>query len=339
MNIPQYARYEYCNRKACEFLEEYSINSFPVNVEEIIHRNRWGLVKYSQIMNDFHCDRQTVIRCLGSKDGYTIWDGENYTISYNDDDSLGNRTRFTLMHEVGHIYLNHLIDFESTKIYRGSLTKSENTVLENEANAFARNVLLPTTLLEKLKDQSVSNVSRQFGITAGAAKTRLDLYRKDSSLNISTGVMPNLKRIFYNFYHKKKCLTCGCSIIQKDILYCPICGTDSLKWGDGKMIYPIEIHLNERSKAIKCPVCDNEEIPVAGDYCPICGTMIVNKCTNIDIYGNGCGHLAAGNARYCIYCGSTTTFFEKNLLRAWDLEAPEDEYSPFPDDEEELPFN
>lgn len=116
MKIPTYARYDYCARKACEFLEEYNISSYPIDVEKIITDNHWGLTPYSLLMEQFNCDRETVIRCLRSKDGYTQLDDDNYSIAYNDDPELGDRKRFTLMHEIGHIYLNHLVDFDITLI-------------------------------------------------------------------------------------------------------------------------------------------------------------------------------------------------------------------------------
>ena len=158
MKIPAYARYDYCNQRACEFLEENNICSFPFDVKRIIHNSGWGLVTYSELMHQFSCDRNTVIRCLGSEDGYTQLDDVNYCIAYNDEEWLGDRIRFTLMHEIGHIYLRHLADFEATRLYRGSLTKQENKVLENEANAFARNVLVPTAMLQRLKNKSASNI-------------------------------------------------------------------------------------------------------------------------------------------------------------------------------------
>lgn len=76
------------------------------------------------------------------------------------------------MHEIGHIYLNHLTDFESTKIYRGSLSRAENKVLENEANAFARNVLSPVSMYLTLKNKSTSNVARTFGLTQSAKRNK-----------------------------------------------------------------------------------------------------------------------------------------------------------------------
>lgn len=281
MKVPTYARYDYCAQRACDFLEEYNIHVFPFDIEKIIHENGWGLVTYSELMEKFSSDRSTVIRCLGSKDGYTQLDDAGYCIAYNDDDQLGNRKRFTLMHEIGHIYLKHLEDFEATRLFRGSLSKQENKVLENEANAFARNVLVPTTLFHELKNKSASNISKQFAITPTAAETRLLFFYEDERINRQNGILPRLFAIFSNFYYKKKCSTCGYFTIEKNINYCPICGNKTLQWGDGKMIYA-KIELNEKNKPKKCPICDNEETLVDGNYCQICGTYLLNECSNAD---------------------------------------------------------
>ena len=179
MKIPTYARYDYCVKKACEFLEEYDISSYPIDVEKVITDSHWGLTPYSLLMKRFKCDRETVIRCLRSKDGYTQLDADNYSIAYNDDPALGDRKRFTLMHEIGHIYLNHLVDFDITLLCRGSLSQDENKVLENEANAFARNVLVPVTLVQQLTNKTPENISAKFGITYHAATTRQALFKKD----------------------------------------------------------------------------------------------------------------------------------------------------------------
>lgn len=340
MIIPKYARYDYCNQRACDFLEEFKITTFPVDVEEIIRRNKWGLVKYSELMGYFGCDRMKVIQCLGSEDGFTTWDGDNYTISYNDDSILGNRIRFTLMHEIGHVYLNHLIDFESTQIYRGSLTKAENKVLENEANAFARNVLVPTSMLQHLTNKNINNVAHRFGITPSAAQTRLELYNTDVQANNRSNVLNRLYSVFYNFYYKKQCFTCGYGTVAKSMHFCPICGQKTLQWGDEKMIYP-KLDSYENGKLKQCPECENEETEIVGEYCQICGSSIVNHCTNDDCSED----LLPTNARYCPQCGFKSTFFSMGILKAWDYK----EYDGFmniPDEivrsepiDEDLPFN
>ena len=39
------------------------------------------------------------------------------------------------------------------------------------------------------------------------------------------------------------------------------------------MKYTTKIVLDQNSKAVRCPVCDNEEISPVGNYCHICGTF------------------------------------------------------------------
>lgn len=337
MKIPKYARYDYCNQKACEFLEEFNIISFPIEPEEIIHQKKWGLVPYSELMEVFHCNRQQVEKYLGSKDGFTIWDDSNYTISYNDDGRLGDRTRFTLMHEIGHIYLNHLKEFEATKLYRGSLTKSENRVLENEANAFARNVLVPTSMLEHLSNKSIHSISVYFGITPSAAQTRLDLYTTDINMNTRLNVLKRLYNVFYKFYYKKRCVICNYGIITQNINYCPICGSkNTFQWGDGKMIYP-KFDTHENGKLKTCPICQNEETQIEGGICQICGINLVNYCTNYE-----CSNLEMvlpSNARYCPVCGNQSAFFKHNILKKWNYKEQDDPFMQIPDGiDEELPF-
>ena len=270
-------------------------------------------------MEQFNCDRETVIRCLRSKDGYTQLDKDNYSIAYNDDPALGDRKRFTLMHEIGHIYLNHLVDFDITLLYRGTLSQDENKVLENEANAFARNVLAPVSLVQQLTDKAPKNISAKFGITYHAASTRRDFFRRDYEIVDSNGLLQRMRNIFYKFYNKTTCNKCNASFSFRYRNFCPICGSkNTLKWGDGKMKYTTKIVLDQNSKAVRCPVCDNEEISPNGNYCHICGTYLVNRCTNISDDYDSCGHLATANARYCIYCGAPTTFLKNNILHAWD---------------------
>lgn len=352
MKIPVYARYDYCYTKACEFLEEYNIKSFPVSPFSIIEKNHWGLTTYSELMNTFCCNRENVIQCLGSKDGFTILDQDNYTIAYNDDDDYGNRIRFTLMHEIGHIYLRHLIDFEATRLYRGSLTKSENKVLENEANIFARNVLAPTTMIDHLKDKSKNNVARKFGITPAAAQTRLDFYKTDIKENRNVGALRRLSYIFYKFYYKRECKNCGASLIQKTGKYCPICGKKTLQWGEGDMIYP-KLDAYENGKLKVCINCNNEETDIEGDFCQICGNCLINRCKNEECSKN---KSLPTNARYCPICGDRSTFFANGLLKEWNhtekiegfIDIPDsfdndiDDTKPFNVDDgidEDLPFN
>lgn len=335
MKIPRYARYAYCYQRACEFLEEFEIQSFPINFENIILQNHWGLISYSELMEQFNCDRATVIRCLGSSDGFTSWDGNNYTIAYNDDPLLGDRTRFTLVHEIGHIYLKHLIDFEATQIYRGSLSKSENRILENEANSFARNVLVPISMYLTLKDRSATNVSFTFGITVSAAEARIDFVNRDIIAIKNLKLVKRVMAIYRKFMSKQKCQICAGQFFEH-YQYCPICGNkNTLQWGDGEMIYPkLETHDNGKLK--ECPECENEETLIEGEYCQICGRSLINHCSNYECTNT---NPLPSNARYCPICGSNSTFYNAGFLKEWNYKEPVPYRLPFDSIDEELPFN
>ena len=207
MNIPRYARYDYCSQKAYDFLEQYSIKSFPINPFEIIAKENYGLMKYSELMEEFGCSLDKVCTCLRSSDGKTILDNGHYSIAYNDFKST-TRIRFTIMHEIGHIYLNHLVDFEKTEMLRGGefvtrLTKQEYKVLENEANAFARNVLSPISMYFTLKDKSIENVAWTFGLSIPAAETRVDLINADAQLVKNLNLSQKEMLVYRRFMKKQ----------------------------------------------------------------------------------------------------------------------------------------
>ncbi len=318
MKIPDKARYDYVACKSSEFITEENITYFPISPYEIIKRHKWALNTYSSLAKQMSCTIDDISAAFRTDEAYTIFNGNNYTIAYNDA-KYADRIWFTLMHEIGHIYLNHFKDFEKTIIRRGEMSKGEYKILENEANAFARNVLSPAPIVEQLNEKSTDKLCIYFHLSKDAASARLDFLHSDMYWNNYTKVTFKIISRFMDYFNNKHCNICNSTSTAKSN-FCPICGSNSLLWGNGKMKYPVKIKVNEKSKALRCPICDNEEISPEGAYCFICGCELINRCTNFDDYGNGCGALAAANARYCIYCGAETTFFQNKLLIPWDEE-------------------
>ncbi|MGS0765308.1 hypothetical protein [Syntrophomonas curvata] len=99
------------------------------------------------------------------------------------------------------------------------------------------------------------------------------------------------------------------------------------------MFYNDGYELNENGKALKCPICENEEMWERGEFCRICGKFVVNSCTY-------CDTIAAGNSRYCELCGAETTFFKHKYLENWQTakakiegrEAPDDDWASLTDE-------
>ena len=271
------ARYSYVYKKVTEFIKENAIVNFPIDTKKIANNKGW--VTYSYCEAEFLGMPKEYCYKIFGKNGGTSPDDGDYIIFYNDNltENVEGRIRFTIAHEVGHIYLNHFSDFDCANI-----SKEESKYLENEASCFARNVLSPIVLVDYL-NLSESNIVNAFGVSDAAATTRLKL--KHSDMYWTKSCDYNLVLEHFKPFIKK---------IRSDF----------------DMIYP-GYEVNEQGQLIKCIHCQNEEIEVGAYYCKICGASVVNECSHPN-----CRRPSDSNARYCILCGYGTTFYEQGLLPA-----------------------
>ena len=173
MNVPRVARYDYVLKKSCEFILSENLAEFPINPYTIISKKKWGLITYTELAQINCMTTDSVCKAFKTEHSYSIYDGI-YTIAYNNGKSAG-RTLFNLMHEIGHIVLNHFVDFNKTILINNPL---KYKILENEVNCFARNVLSPIVLVDYL-NLSESNIINIFGMTNSAAVVRLKLKHSD----------------------------------------------------------------------------------------------------------------------------------------------------------------
>lgn len=348
MQLPASARYDRSVRIAHEFLLNENITSFPIDPFIIINKHKWGLITYTELARKYRVNISQIIISCESEDGYITFDGSGYNIAYNDTVRSDGRIRFTLMHEIGHILLTHLIDFKKTLMSRNSLSEEEYKILENEANVFARNFLSPVLVVKGLKLKSEADIIYYFKISRAAANTRLnciDLDLRYTTASITIDQISQFRSFVYSIMHSNYCSCCGYFFVRKAAKYCPICGHSGLlKRGKRKMKY-IGYDLDENGRAHICPKCENEETSY-GANCIICGTDLVNKCARTNItYDNGhngysqsCDTIAPGNARYCYNCGNETTFFQSEVLKPWDEEKQQLEVAAALDDDDTIPF-
>lgn len=318
-------RYAYVNKKVTEFILNMGINSLPVDPLNLIAKNAWTLRTYRFYAKKHKVPSALVAEVCGSEDAFTIYRNGIYSIAYNDRIRSLGRIRFTLMHEVGHIYLRHLEEFDKTILSRGGLSDKEYKTLETEADTFASEVLAPYEVMLAMGLENYQLIQRACGLSTQAAKVKASrIFDLKTSWAIYEYDSPIIKR-FYNFIFQKQCQRCGAKLVIEKAKFCPICG-GKLKWGEGTVIYNDGYKLDEKSRAIQCPRCENDELSEYGDYCKICGVDLVNKCADKwgeNDYGedylvqNSCGMLAEGNARYCINCGNPTTYFLRGLLSPW----------------------
>lgn len=225
MKIPRSARYDYCCEKTTEFLINENIILLPFDADKIIKKHKWSMLKYSNLAIKKNVSINDIIESYDSEDGYTIFNGRNYSIAYNDTITTKQRIYFTKLHEIGHIYLNHFKDFNETILYRSNMTESEYKILENEANCFARNVLSPIVLVNYL-NLSESNIIDTFGITNSAAIVRVKLKHSDMYWTTNDDynlLLEHFKPFIYKATHAYHCSNCQTVFVAENANYRPIC--------------------------------------------------------------------------------------------------------------------
>lgn len=302
-------------------------HELPIDLSFMYNFKNLKVKTYSWFANLNHISIEETIEKLNSNSGCCYYKPSTgqYLILYNDCIINPYHNRWTLAHELGHYLLKHNEICDTAIIGRNSIDFEEYKIYEKEANAFARGLLAPLNVLCCISDKvTVSQIMEICDLSYEAATNIINFANTGLQMGISYFCESRTTQIFKKFINNQKylkfCCNCNYSFTSLNAKFCPICGHNRLIKGDSKnkMKYNCNYHLDANSRTTECPICHNEEIS-DGEYCKICGTYLINKCTNIeeDMWGNqigGCGRLAEANARYCIFCGSETTFYKNKLL-------------------------
>jgi len=184
-----------------------------------------------------------------------------YLIVYDDRVDNPQRIRWTLAHEIGHIIMGHLLEFDATALNRRGLTEKEHGVLEVEAHWFAAELLAPETIISRFNfHDNPQGISLICDISKDAAEKRLKQIRK-----IDYRYSPSESRILRNFYkhlvqgdfyqvvHDTACRFCPSSIYPELCKECRICRACNSFVTDETYRY--------------CPVC-GAEVPSPDRYSP-----------------------------------------------------------------------
>lgn len=160
-----------CNEIKKEVLfmfEECEINTYPIDCFTIADRLYYQLRPYSSL------PMVKRLRALAfDTDGYSRVEvnpqtGMNeYVIYYNDHTNQG-RMRWTILHEIGHVYLGHHDNPDD------SLSAFE----EAEANFFAKYSIAPPPLINVAKCTSPDDVATTFDVSGEASFNIFDYYKK-----------------------------------------------------------------------------------------------------------------------------------------------------------------
>lgn len=168
-----YGKYRYARNSAWRCLIDYNVTSLPVKILNIARRAGIRVIKNS-IANELSEDEK----------GHSYSRDNELVIIYDDTDPK-TVMRFTIAHELGHIFLGHNLE-------------NPTLSMENEANVFASRLLSPACVLWALDLHTHEEIAKICDISNKAAKIRAErmeiLYERDKFLT-----SPLEKQVYENF--------------------------------------------------------------------------------------------------------------------------------------------
>ena len=198
--LPNKPRFDLVTNKAYDILIEMGFDRFPISPWAIIEQGpkpvqclKWSEARDLLKSDDpFHL-RETgaEARTLKMRDtGVYLMIYDDLTITYEE------RIRWTIMHELGHVYCKHLDDFEETALNRGGLDKNENHVLEVEAHFFASEMFVPTVIFGGRNRFNAGEIRLVCGISEEAAQKAHIRLRSHPIISLNLRAL----RLYRNFY-------------------------------------------------------------------------------------------------------------------------------------------
>ena len=166
-----YGKYKYVRNASWQVLLDYNVRQLPVKITDIAKQADIKVVKNS----DCHLlkDNQIGLSILIDSKWYIVFD----------DNMSSERARFTIAHELGHIFLGHISLLNRSDSENEYKEKPEE---ETQADMFAARLLAPACVLWGLHLHSANDISQICNISYQAATYRAQrmelLYKRNKFL-------------------------------------------------------------------------------------------------------------------------------------------------------------
>jgi Zn-dependent peptidase ImmA (M78 family) len=182
-----YGQYKNARNASWQCLIDYRISNLPVKVSQIAKQSDIVLLKNS------------AVNLLSENDsGITLMQDDKLYIVYADEQSP-QRCRFTIAHELGHIFLGHLF----AKNGKGFAITDD---AEHSANVFARDLLAPACVLHEMQAINAAAIANLCDISLEAATYRAERMAELERRNAFYlhPLERQVKEQFADFINKKK---------------------------------------------------------------------------------------------------------------------------------------
>lgn len=148
---------------AWHLLIKHKISELPVNLSKICKAEHIRLFTYNEgtkLIKQFNLEENMI-----DNDAFSI-----SRIIFYDDTKIITRQRFSIAHEMGHIFLH---SSKEATVYNREPTPNDNPI-ESEANIFASRLLAPLCVLHYLNVQSPEEIAEICRISMVAAHIRME---------------------------------------------------------------------------------------------------------------------------------------------------------------------
>lgn len=149
---------------ATEVLAGTAVCSLPISPAEVADYYGVKVVRYSDYSEVYDISCSELYH--HSRYGFSFYDDKHYICAINENACGGIRRRWTMAHELGHIFLGH--------IAKGSGIKQQSMEQERDADRFAAELLAPMVLLHFCGVSSSEELARLCMISKQAAEIRFE---------------------------------------------------------------------------------------------------------------------------------------------------------------------
>lgn len=318
--VPDKPRRNFVKKAARTFMLDSKQDELPIDVDSLFEDNGWLLMPAETAEQQVGMSIPIEFWQNDSAEALTCYYADKFITLYKTQGRIPQKIRFTKAHELGHIVLNHLTDYEQPDSF--SIERSsEYHTLEREAEMFAAEVLAPTPVLRDIDLFEAQYIQTVCDISESAADITVSDINLD--LNVSEADKNAVLRKFHKFIYsasylkrvrKNTCPLCGVALSGNEN-HCQICGEKIHRsLYDHPKLYgsPPQTH---NGRLLYCPKCKNAVFRGGRVECPNCGQSLYNKCTNPEHKW-----LLPGFARYCPYCGEVTTYYSSGVITEWQVD-------------------
>lgn len=291
-SIPKHPRKNRSILKAREFILESRICSLPIDPKVYFDIYNWRLLTWEEAKIELNEKDPLNLRKVKAEARTFVPRDTSKTLTVYDTTVFPSRIRWTLAHEIGHIFLGHFQDFQKTILSRSVLTLKEYKVLEREAHYFAAEILGPMHVLKKIGVCKADEIQKVCDISKEAATNRERDLVLWSHEQITDEMVPEILKRFELYVNAGNLKNGATPTMEKKHLF---------------------IASDGDHRFVQCPKCGNRRFSNDAKYCKLCGMYIYNYCTHEE-----CGKANPGDARHCEYCGWKTQLAMSNLLMSWE---------------------